>query len=304
MVSYDQSKWIENALTNCGLTLCGVKKRTETPLSIVYEIKTGEGVCFFKTGIGLEAWNTQELYNIVPSLIPEIIGSDIERNWILTKDGGSRLSEIDSEKIWKDAAMSLGGFHRGQSDKRWSIFPHNNYGSKEITKSFNEFWFESDSIRPYDIKNNLVEFIRSASLEINESILTVESMELDSCVCHGDAQPMNCLYGETGLLWFDWRETHVTSPIIDIGWFLSWLMPPRGYLKVTVSEKFLVEIYNVYLKEIGVSNSSASIYNAMQYALIQRIVYFHNQSGKYEECRLYVEYLVKLLFRVLNRKIG
>lgn len=304
MISDEETNWIERAIRSSGGCILEIQKQTETVLGAVYKVVTSNGLLYFKTGFGREAEITAELYNVYPAILPRVVDFEVSRNWLLSIDGGASLSETSSIQIWLKSIQTLGSFHRDSKTGNVHSGDTSQLLIENVFQLFESYITDADCLEYWEIEKKIEKRISVALSEIRNSIYTVDSLGLGVCTCHGDAQPMNSLAGEGGCLWFDWRESHQANPAIDIGWFLSWLMPFREYLHISVSEKLLYEFRDHYFEGIGVSKKTVSIYSLMQYALIYRIVYFHNQFFRKQYGKPYVEYHTRLLNRVLERRIG
>lgn len=90
--------WIHAELGRLGTPVSGPIEETQVrPWSIVLHVPTSTGLVYFKACAATllhEAAVTQALSGWQPSCLPMFLAADMQRGWMLMRDGGQRLREI------------------------------------------------------------------------------------------------------------------------------------------------------------------------------------------------------------------
>jgi hypothetical protein len=96
--SEQASAWIHAQLDQLGIGVSGPIEETQVrPWSIVLHMHISEGRVYFKASAAMllhEAAVTQALSHWQPDCLPAILAVDVQRGWMLMRDGGPRLREI------------------------------------------------------------------------------------------------------------------------------------------------------------------------------------------------------------------
>ena len=90
--------WIDESLAELGIEATGpVDHLRERPWAAVARVPTEDGVLYFKADPPSEAFEpalTLWLSRRRPDAVPEVLGVDIDRGWMLMRDAGTQLSEL------------------------------------------------------------------------------------------------------------------------------------------------------------------------------------------------------------------
>lgn len=90
--------WIKERLSELDLTRSGpVEQPHVRPWSTAMRVPTPAGDLWFKANLPVLAYETpvvQALSRVRPDLVPELVGVEPERGWMLMRDGGERLREV------------------------------------------------------------------------------------------------------------------------------------------------------------------------------------------------------------------
>lgn len=91
------SAWIHERLRTHGLSLIGkITQPHIRPWSTVLNVSTDDGTLYFKASapsLAYEPRLTETLVRWQPDLLPELLGSDLERGWLLMFDSGEPIRE-------------------------------------------------------------------------------------------------------------------------------------------------------------------------------------------------------------------
>jgi phosphotransferase family enzyme len=93
--------WIRSQLERLGLERAGeIEQPHVRPWSTVLRVPTGDGDVWFKANMPTQAFEVAVVETLAarrPDLVPTLLGTDLERGWMLQGDGGTRLREILEE---------------------------------------------------------------------------------------------------------------------------------------------------------------------------------------------------------------
>lgn len=90
--------WIDEHVSDLGLTRVGEVDQVHVRAwSTAIRVPTDAGVLWFKANVPLlayEAGVVQILFEACPQRVPELVGVDLDRGWMLMRDGGEQLREV------------------------------------------------------------------------------------------------------------------------------------------------------------------------------------------------------------------
>ncbi|MGI9282228.1 MAG: phosphotransferase [Endozoicomonas sp.] len=271
--------------------------------SVIVKITTEKGLVYFKKSDVSEAFVASRIAKEKPDFSPDILGADIERGWLLTRSGGDRLIESGNSNHWFEAVRKLGIFHRQvpfstfQSGLKTTSFYYNN-----LSDAFSCFLNNKEWLSYWDIEEVLYEDLVVLCPEVEKACCEILKLNLPDAVCHGDAHPMNVLFSDDSVKWFDWCEATLSNPMTDIGWFLVWLLPKRENLDIDVSKEFLSRVFENYCQGYGVEAKGSLLRHVMFYALAHRVIVYHQRFYQADLGfkSYFVTWFLKLMRRVSN----
>lgn len=295
--------WLEQKLTERGERLTGEVEQVHlNDLVCVLRADTDKGGVYFKASeTPFEAAVTAYLAGAHPALTPEILAQS-PVGWLVTRDGGARLSTSAGLRAWSDALTKLARFHYSGNAAALETLGCPVHPFDDLMERFNEFLRDRDALAAWGLTELQVAGLEHLLPTLQQTHNRVRALDLRETPIHGDAQPMNAL--SRGARWFDWSETGVAHPFMDIGWCLAWVLnPARNALPVQQHEGAFTQLWRNYLEALGVSGADILMEDSMRLALAHRALIYHQKyvafRGTVPGWRpQYVPYYLRLLLKL------
>ncbi|MBA2569078.1 MAG: aminoglycoside phosphotransferase family protein [Actinobacteria bacterium] len=185
--------------------------------STVLRVPTGEGDLFFKAVSPVhrfEAELTARLAELQPDRVPELVDVDLERGWMLMRDGGTRLRELvettedlhhwqrllpDYAQLQIDLAPHAGELlELGVPDERLSVLP--------------EHFGELLDARPEGLRADDHRRLVEAVPRVEEMCLTLAKDGIPETIQHDDFHDGQVFVRDGRYLFFDWGDSCVSHP--------------------------------------------------------------------------------------------
>ncbi len=307
------TRWLEQNLRARGEYLQGdVRQVSLSDLVCVLYVNTDRGGVYFKASeTAFEAVVTSYLANTYPDLTPKVLVHDDARGWLVTRDGGARLSASARLQDWTDALEKLARFQRASG--RVGVegaFGHLGcavYPFAELFEQASAFFDDEETLAAWGLREEQLGRLKHLLPTLRDAHRRVQALELPLARAHGDAQPMNALYRNAR--WFDWSEASVAHPFTDVGWCLAWtLNPARKLPLLRAYPDAPARLWRNYLRALGVHGVShldvdALRRDAMRLALAHRALVCHREYADFKSTvsgwrPQYVPYYLKLLLSV------
>ncbi|MFF0265151.1 phosphotransferase [Kribbella sp. NPDC004536] len=195
------------------------------PWSTVLRIETDKQPVFFKATGVREVVGTLALGRRLPQNMPELIGADVERGWLLMVDAGERLRErirptkdatlwsgimSHYSRIQRDVADHVGALlEMGVPDRRLARLP------ALLTELMDDaaFWRcgESRRLTPDDRGH-----IEAALVTLSRTCDELAAIGIPESIDHGDLHDGNVLLGAGQVKFIDWGDIAVTHPFVSL----------------------------------------------------------------------------------------
>jgi hypothetical protein len=206
--------WIDEQLERLGLVPDGpVEQPHVRPWATALRIPTTDGVVWFKAAIPAvahEAGVVELISRRRPDLVPELLGADVDRGWMLMADGGGRLRElIETERSldrWLEALpryaelqLALDGdaadlVARGAPDRRLPGLPAQY--EELLTRLPGEF--------------------RGTAGRVRDLCAQVGSLGVPETIQHDDLHDGQIFVRGDRSLFFDWGDACVSHPFFSM----------------------------------------------------------------------------------------
>ncbi|WP_157448766.1 phosphotransferase [Deinococcus peraridilitoris] len=271
--------WMDAVLAQHNETRLGEVEQVSTyDFACVLRAATSGGVVYFKAVYrGREAAVTREVLLRWPAGLPEILATDPARGWLLSRDGGRRLHEEANFEIWVEAAEGLARAHR--------ILDAPALGCpvvalQELPVQADALFRDAEGLRDAGLSAEQVTQLVRLLPRLEQARRRLAVLKLELTACHGDAHPMNALYGPRGAVWFDWNEAHVGHPLLDAGWFLAWLMHPARHT-LPVRQAYPdsgLALWRAFLQASRIRGAEYLLGDAVLLAVLMRALRFHEHA--------------------------
>lgn len=235
-----------------------------------------------------------------PKITVAILAYDLHNDWLVTQDGGARLSESADLEHWQAAARNLAGFHKNFDPQILLNQGCPVYKFDRLAKQFVDWLNSKDVLAYWGITQSQLDKLETLLPWLLEAHEHAINLGISETATHGDAQPMNALV--SGGCWFDWSEAGMAHPITDLGWLLAWVgHSARSTFPIRQKEPRLLEkILEEYATQLAQPNLLLLLPEIQALAMMHRILAYH-QKYQYWQGSLgawkpnFVAYYVKLL---------
>ena len=251
------TQWIREQVTERGLTLAGQIEQVQVSLwSTVLRIPTTSETLYFKASAPVFAYEpalTWRLSQLVPASVPPVLVIDQERHWMLMRDAGMPLSELEDRRAdpaqWEEILrhyarlqIQLIGQQEtlltiGCPDRRLDLLP------TLLEDALNE-----PSLLLLGQEQGLPEVeyaqLRKSLPQVRDLCRELKRYGIPESLHHDDLHGGNILFNEKGPIFFDWAECAVTHP------FCSLVIVERVYRYVLeFAPETIAHLRDCYLQE-------------------------------------------------------
>jgi Phosphotransferase enzyme family len=274
-------------------------------LAFIAQVHANGETYYFKAGDKTrEATLTSYLAKAFPSLLPEVVAFDGERDWLLTRDAGHYLSTVAQANCWQEALANLALFHQRADTMAFEKLGCSRGNFETLAKRGEAFLRNTTYLQNWGMNEEQVLGLEHLIPRLYQAHENVAALGLKECPVHGDAYPMNVLVKEQIPVWFDWREASIAHPFMDVGWFLAWtFLPKKRELELLKTPDAATLLWASYLHSFGLKYAEADMNDAVIIALTHRMLNYHDrfymwQSSTASPRPQYVPYFLKLLLRL------
>lgn len=215
--------WLDAALQNLGIQRTGAIRQVKSwPLSCVIEAPTTGGAVFLKAALPLfqrEPTITAFLAQHNPDHIPPVLARDDAHGWTLMGDfKAPMLGESKDLALWQ-ATLQL----YGQMQQELSREPDALLAAHCIDRRLPTMTALLDSLpaacralltEPEHLA--LVDGLEQRIPALRDSITALETLDIAPSLVHGDFHPFNIAIDGTRPIFFDWTDSALSHPFIDL----------------------------------------------------------------------------------------
>jgi hypothetical protein len=223
------AEWTADALAAAGLRRAGESTLAyEGPLAIVLRTPVEGGRVFTKASIPLfaaEARTTRALAAVTPDWLPTVIDVEPDEGWLLMADLGERLLGDEPFEAWPDGLALF-----AQIQRTWLGRTGELLASGAMDRPLEEL---SSALPGLLEIGGLGERLPAATSRawpaivdrLQEAARALGAIGLPDSILHGDLHPWNIARTPSGLRIFDWSDTAVGPPVLDLAVYLGRARP-------------------------------------------------------------------------------
>jgi hypothetical protein len=224
----DVENWIDGVLKTEGLETSGSIEIIHSRLwSCVLRIPTNSQTLYFKATadfasheIGLSSF----LSKLAPELCPKLIATDVERGWMIMRDGGQRLRESLIAKPewehWERLLPEYASLQQEAAKSRDEILALGvrNLGLAELARLYQEWlavdWFQIDSSE--GISTSDYQRLQDLAPLVKEKAEALASYRIPESLHHGDLHDANIFHDGSKYSFFDWGDSSFSHPFFSL----------------------------------------------------------------------------------------
>ena len=280
---YQVRQWLRDNLPPAGYFSRNSFKQVRCwSMSSIMKIPTDSETLYLKAVPSLfsvEADLVRWLGQLAPEQVPEVIASEPERGWFVTRDfGGANLSECEDYSIWKQALQAYAQLQikttcrtsellsLGCMDRR---LPRLIEHCHQLAEYFCRTSTEESGLSRENAKR-----WRRALPRLKELAAELESLGIPYALEHGDLHCGNIQVADEGFVFFDWTDGCIAHPFFSLEPFL--VETPREPVIRSEFVQAYLEVWQTHLphadcqKALKLARVLAMAHQTWSYYLITR----------------------------------
>lgn len=266
--------WIRSQAERNSIQLTG---KIEQPhvyhWSTVMRVPSSEGMIYFKATAGEtihEIALTEKLANWFPDCTPELLAADMERGWMLMRDGGGQLRAsirpLKDVRPWEPVIRKYAELQIGLADHAGEILALGipDHRLAALPGLYSHLLTDGESLRVGREKGlTFDEFQQLESLKprFEQICADLDAYGIPESVNHGDFHDGNVLVRDGRITFFDWGDADVTHPFVSLR---TWLVSMEIALDLDdyVLTPEMAHLLNCYLEAFEKFASNEDLRNA------------------------------------------
>lgn len=193
----------------------------ERPWSTVLRVPTADGDLFLKQEAPVQAFEvalTVALASRWPDRVPEVVGADVERAWLLMRDGGTRLADTGTLKPF---ALALRQYAELQVGEVAHVDELLALGLPDVRLPIVAAAYEPFFERDHGLAPDEVARLLALATRYRELCEELDAVGLPASIQHDDLHEWNVFVRGSRVAVYDWGDSSIAHPL----W--SWLKAHR-----------------------------------------------------------------------------
>ncbi|HEY1330527.1 MAG TPA: phosphotransferase [Actinomycetota bacterium] len=209
----DVEAWIREHLEPAG----DIELAHRRPWSTVLRVPVADGVVWFKACGAVQAFEprmTTQLFSRWPDRVPEVLGCDLDRSWLLLADAGIPLRELDNEpRRWEEVLPGYAELQRGEA-----AFAHDHlsHGVPDLRPDVLPQRYRTFVARPLPVGDDEAEALRRFAPRFEELCGDLASRGIPASVQHDDLHESNVYVDGERLRVMDWGDACIGHPFASL----------------------------------------------------------------------------------------
>ncbi len=275
--------WLETELEAQDEHLTGTVQQVNlNDLVCVLHAPTDKGGVYLKASeTPTEADVTSYLSYAHPDLTPDVLAyaTSNAHGWLVTRDGGARLSDSGVLETWSDAFTKLARFQGSDHTDTLKKLGCPVHTFADLSERTDLFFRDAQTLSAWGLSREQIKGLEALLPTLQQAHERVRSLGLPDTPVHGDAQPMNALSDASGeALWFDWSEAGVAHPFTDISWCSAWALHPARNLPLRRTHPNApTHLWRGYLEALDLQGADDLMQSAIRVTLAHRALVYHEK---------------------------
>jgi Phosphotransferase enzyme family len=196
-----------------------IEKIHERPWSTVLRVPTAGGDLFLKQNQPVQAFEvalTAALAARWPDRVPEVVGADLDRSWLLLRDGGTRVADSRDFDVFSRALALYGELQVGEVAHvdEFLAMGLRDLRLPAVAELYEPFFERDHGLDPAEVTR-----LQSLAPRFRELCAELEALGLPASIQHDDLHEWNVFVRGDRVALYDWGDSSVAFPL----W--SWLKP-------------------------------------------------------------------------------
>ena len=191
----------------------------ERPWSTVLRVPTADGDLYLKQEQPLQAYEvalTVALASRWPDRVPEVVAADIERSWLLLRDGGTRVADSGRFELFPPALALYGELQVGEVAHVDELL---GFGLRDLRLPVVVDLYEPFFERDHGLEPDEVARLLALAPRFRALCAELDELRLPASIQHDDLHEWNVFERDGRVAIYDWGDSSVGFPL----W--SWLKP-------------------------------------------------------------------------------
>jgi len=191
----------------------------DRPWSTVLRVPTDDGDLFLKQEAPLQAFEvplTLALVSRWPDRVPEVVAADVDRAWLLLRDGGVRIADSGAYDVFAQALRLYGELQVGEVPHADELLA---LGLPDVRLHLMAEAYEPFFERDHGLTREEVEALLALAPRYRELCDELTTLGLPATIQHDDLHQWNVFARGDRVAIYDWGDSSVAFPL----W--SWLKP-------------------------------------------------------------------------------
>jgi hypothetical protein len=189
------------------------------PWSTVLRVPTAEGALFLKQEEPVQEYEvplTVALASRWPDRVPEVVAADLERSWLLTRDGGVRIADSGAFDAFPRALELYGELQVGEVAhvEEFLAMGLRDLRLPAVVELYEPFFERDHGLEPDEVAK-----LVALAPRFRELCAELEALGLPASIQHDDLHQWNVFVRGERVALYDWGDSSVGFPL----W--SWLKP-------------------------------------------------------------------------------
>jgi len=191
----------------------------DRPWSTVLRVPTADGDLFLKQEQPVQEFEvalTVALAERWPDRVPEVVAADLERLWLLTRDGGIRVADSGAFDAFPRALALYGELQVGEVAHVDDFLA---MGLRDLRLPAVAALYEPFFERDHGLEAEEVDRLLALAPKFHELCGELDALDLPASIQHDDLHQWNVFVRGDRVALYDWGDSSVAFPL----W--SWLKP-------------------------------------------------------------------------------
>jgi phosphotransferase family enzyme len=215
----------------------------ERPWSTVLRVPTADGDLYLKQEQPLQAYEiplTVALASRWPDRVPEVVAADIDRSWLLLRDGGIRVADSGNFELFPRALALYGELQVGEVEHVDELL---GFGLRDLRLPVVVDLYEAFFDRDQGLEPGEVARLLALAPRFRELCAELQELRLPASVQHDDLHQWNVFERDERVAIYDWGDSSVGFPL----W--SWLKPSWSLEDPKPARAAYVEVWASFASE-------------------------------------------------------
>ena len=216
------TKWIEQQVFERDQTLTApIEYIKNWGISCVLRARTTSGDLYFKEASTLPLFAdepplTRSLAELFPDHMPQVIGIEQQRHWMLLQDFGSTVSELDDATAQDEVFVLYPQLQMQSAEHIDELIAIGCLDRRldKLAAQIDPLLADEDALA--DLEPTEIDQARQCAPQLKEMCNTLASYNVPQTLAHGDLHLGNVALKDGKYLFFDWTDSCITHPFIDM----------------------------------------------------------------------------------------